>query len=65
VNVLLQVTTELLNPLAQHGHLNFHGTGVGAMGLVTIDQFLFLGGGERHGERSNGGAWPEPDKQQP
>ena len=37
MDVALQVTTQLADALAQHRHLNFHGTGVGAMGLVSVD----------------------------
>ncbi len=48
VRVLLQVTTELGNSLAQHGHLNLHGARVGAMGLMGIDELLLLSGIERH-----------------
>mgnify|MGYP003339811827 CR=1 FL=1 len=51
VDVVLQMAAQLADALAQHRHLNFHGTGVGAMGLMGVDQFLLLDGVERHARR--------------
>ena len=48
MNVVLQVTAETADPLAQHGDLDLRGTGVGAVGLVSVDQLLLLGGIKRH-----------------
>ena len=45
--VLLQVSAEAIDALAEHGHLDFRGTGVGAMGLVSVDQLLLFSGIER------------------
>ena len=51
VGVLLEVTAELRNALAQHGHLNLSRPGIGGMGLVAVDQQLLFGGIERHARR--------------
>ncbi len=51
VVVLLQVAAELRDALAQHRHLNLRRTGVGGMGLVSVDQLLLFGGIERHARR--------------
>ena len=51
VSVLLEVAAELGNPLAQHGHLDLSRSGIGGMGLVSVDQLLLFGGIERHARR--------------
>ena len=51
MNVLLQVAAELRNALGQHGHLHLGRSGVGAVGLVGVDQLLLLSGIERHARR--------------
>jgi hypothetical protein len=48
VDVVLEVAAETVDPLAQHGDLDLRGTGVGAVGLVSVDQLLLLGGIKRH-----------------
>ena len=48
MDVVLQVAAETVDPLTQHGHLDLGRTGVGAVGLVGVDQLLLLGGIERH-----------------
>jgi len=48
VDVVLEVAAETADPLAQHGDLDLRGTGVGAVGLVGVDQLLLLGGIKRH-----------------
>ena len=44
----MEVAAETVDPLAQHGDLDLRGTGVGAVGLVSVDQLLLLGGIKRH-----------------
>ena len=48
MDVVLQVAAETVDPLTQHGHLDLGRTGVGAVGLVGVDQLLLLGCIERH-----------------
>ena len=48
MNVVLEMAAETVDPLAQHCDLDFRGTSVGSMGLVSVDQLLLLGGIERH-----------------
>jgi hypothetical protein len=43
MDVVLQVAAETVDPLTQHGHLDLGRTGVGAVGLVGVDQLLLLG----------------------
>ena len=52
VDVVLQVAAETVDPLAQHGDLDLSGTGVGAVGLVGVDQLLLLGGIKRHARQA-------------
>ena len=42
------MAAETINALTQHGHLDLCGTGIGAVGLVGVDQLLLLGGIKRH-----------------
>ena len=42
------MAAEATNALTQHGHLNLCGAGVGAVGLVGVDQLLLFGGIKRH-----------------
>lgn len=44
VNVVLQVAAETVDPLTQHGDLNLSRPGVGAVGLMGVDQLLLFGG---------------------
>ena len=44
MNVVLKVTAETVDPLAQHGDLDFSGTCVSAVGLMGVDQLLLFGG---------------------
>ena len=48
MDVVLEMAAETVDPLAQHGDLDLRGTGVGAVGLVSVDQLLLLGGIKRH-----------------
>ena len=48
MNVVLEMATETIDPLAQHGDLNLSGASIGAVGLVGVDQLLLLGGIKRH-----------------
>ena len=48
MDVVLQVAAETVDPLTQHCHLDLGRTGVGAVGLVGVDQLLLLGGIKRH-----------------
>ena len=48
MDVVLKMAAETINALTQHGHLDLCGTGIGAVGLVGVDQLLLLGGIERH-----------------
>ena len=52
VNVVLKVAAETVDPLTQHGDLDLCGTGIGAVGLVGVDQLLLLGGIKRHARRA-------------
>ena len=44
VNVVLEMAAEAVDPLAQHGDLDFSGTCVSAVGLMGVDQLLLLSG---------------------
>ena len=44
MNVVLEMAAEAVDPLAQHGDLDFSGTCVSAVGLMGVDQLLLLSG---------------------
>ena len=44
MNVVLKVAAETVDPLTQHGDLNLGRPGVGAVGLMGVDQLLLFGG---------------------
>jgi len=46
--VLLKMPAEAIDSLTEHGHLHLGRTGVGSVGLVSVDQLLLFGGIERH-----------------
>ena len=48
MDVVLQVAAETVDPLTQHGHLDLGRTGIGAVGLMGVDQLLLFGGIKRH-----------------
>ena len=41
VDIFLQMAAELADPITEDRHLHLHGTGVGAVLLMGIDEFLF------------------------
>ena len=50
--LFLKVAAGTVDPLTQHGDLDLCGTGIGAVGLVGVDQLLLLGGIKRHARRA-------------